>query len=95
MSAEDRQERRAQQLRRLQEINTRRREEKLQQDQERLERLLAVQVIVILNAYMFKVFQQNQNEIYVNVLYLPYDFFFFVMQPKCSKACCYFKSSHR
>ncbi|MED6257795.1 Actin- protein 5 [Ataeniobius toweri] len=43
VSVEERQERRAQQLRRLQEINTRRREEKLQQDQERLDRLLAVQ----------------------------------------------------
>lgn len=44
VSVEERQERRAQQLRRLQEINTRRREEKLQQDQERLDRLMAVQV---------------------------------------------------
>uniref|UniRef100_A0A3B3BGU7 Actin-related protein 5 n=1 Tax=Oryzias melastigma TaxID=30732 RepID=A0A3B3BGU7_ORYME len=43
VTAEERQERRAQQLRRLQEINARRREEKLQQDQERLDRLLAVQ----------------------------------------------------
>uniref|UniRef100_A0A3P8WW16 Actin-related protein 5 n=1 Tax=Cynoglossus semilaevis TaxID=244447 RepID=A0A3P8WW16_CYNSE len=43
VSVEERQERRAQQLRRLQEINARRREEKLQQDQERLDRLLAVQ----------------------------------------------------
>lgn len=43
VSVEERQERRAQQLRRLQEINTRRREEKLQQDQERLDRLMAVQ----------------------------------------------------
>uniref|UniRef100_A0A3B3Y968 Actin-related protein 5 n=1 Tax=Poecilia mexicana TaxID=48701 RepID=A0A3B3Y968_9TELE len=46
VSAEERQERRAQQLRRLQEINTRRREEKLQQDQERLDRLLAVQELL-------------------------------------------------
>ncbi|XP_069035607.1 actin-related protein 5 isoform X2 [Lepisosteus oculatus] len=46
LSAEERQERRAQQLRRLQELNTRRREEKLQQDQERLERLLAVQELL-------------------------------------------------
>lgn len=43
VSVEERQERRAQQLRRLQEINARRREEKLQQDQERLDRLMAVQ----------------------------------------------------
>lgn len=43
VSVEERQERRAQQLRRLQEINARRREEKLLQDQERLDRLLAVQ----------------------------------------------------
>lgn len=43
LSAEERQERRVQQLRRLQEINARRREEKLQQDQERLDKLLAVQ----------------------------------------------------
>lgn len=43
VSAEERQERRAQQLRRLQEINARRREEKLLQDQERLDRLMAVQ----------------------------------------------------
>ncbi|KAI3357271.1 hypothetical protein L3Q82_015725 [Scortum barcoo] len=41
VSVEERQERRAQQLRRLQEINARRREEKLQQDQERLDRLMA------------------------------------------------------
>ncbi|KAM7404458.1 hypothetical protein PAMP_011803 [Pampus punctatissimus] len=41
VSVEERQERRAQQLRRLQEINARRREEKLQQDQEKLDRLLA------------------------------------------------------
>ncbi|MEQ2277333.1 Actin- protein 5 [Xenotaenia resolanae] len=46
VSVEERQERRAQQLRRLQEINTRRREEKLQQDQERLDRLLAVQELL-------------------------------------------------
>lgn len=43
VSVEERQERRAQQLRRLQEINARRREEKLLQDQERLDRLMAVQ----------------------------------------------------
>ncbi|TKS77330.1 Actin-related protein 5 [Collichthys lucidus] len=41
VSVEERQERRAQQLRRLQEINARRREEKLLQDQERLDRLMA------------------------------------------------------
>lgn len=43
VSVEERHERRAQQLRRLQEINARRREEKLLQDQERLDRLMAVQ----------------------------------------------------
>lgn len=43
VSAEERQERRAQQLRRLQEINARRREEKLLQDQEKLDGLMAVQ----------------------------------------------------
>ncbi|KAM8947091.1 actin-related protein 5 [Pelodytes ibericus] len=41
--SEEKQERRQQQLRRLQELNARRREEKLQQDQERLDRLLFVQ----------------------------------------------------
>ncbi|KAM8862825.1 actin-related protein 5 isoform 1-T2 [Spinachia spinachia] len=46
VSVEERQERRAQQLRRLQEINARRREEKLLQDQERLDRLLAVQELL-------------------------------------------------
>lgn len=45
VGAEERQERRANQLRRLQEINARRREEKNQQDQERLDNLLAVQVM--------------------------------------------------
>ena len=44
LTAEEKQERRQQQLRRLQELNARRREEKLQLDQERLERLLYVQV---------------------------------------------------
>lgn len=44
VSVEERQERRAQQLRRLQEINARRREEKLLQDQEKLDGLMAVQV---------------------------------------------------
>nr|XP_046251917.1 actin-related protein 5 [Scatophagus argus] len=46
VSVEERQERRAQQLRRLQEINARRREEKLLQDQERLDRLMAVQELL-------------------------------------------------
>ncbi|XP_071331791.1 actin-related protein 5 [Trachinotus anak] len=46
VSVEERQERRAQQLRRLQEINARRREEKLQQDQDRLDRLMAVQELL-------------------------------------------------
>ncbi|XP_077575495.1 actin-related protein 5 [Stigmatopora nigra] len=46
VSAEERQERRAQQLKRLQEINARRRGEKLHQDQERLERLMAVQELL-------------------------------------------------
>lgn len=44
LSSEEKQERRQQQLRRLQELNARRREEKLQLDQERLDRLLYVQV---------------------------------------------------
>ncbi|XP_028308280.1 actin-related protein 5 [Gouania willdenowi] len=43
---EDRHERRAQQLRRINEINARRREEKLQQDQERLDRLMTVQELL-------------------------------------------------
>ncbi|XP_037098796.1 actin-related protein 5 [Syngnathus acus] len=46
VSVEERQERRAQQLRRLQEINARRRGEKLHQDQERLDRLMAVQELL-------------------------------------------------
>ncbi|KAM7326968.1 hypothetical protein ACRRTK_013335 [Alexandromys fortis] len=46
LTAEEKQERRQQQLRRLQELNARRREEKLQQDQERLERLLYVQELL-------------------------------------------------
>ncbi|XP_067266157.1 actin-related protein 5 [Chanodichthys erythropterus] len=46
MSAEERNERKAQQLRRLQEINSRRREEKLQEDQKRLETLLSVQELL-------------------------------------------------
>ncbi|CAH2292729.1 actin-related 5 [Pelobates cultripes] len=44
--SEEKQERRQQQLRRLQELNARRREEKLQQDQERLDRLLYVQELL-------------------------------------------------
>lgn len=44
LTSEEKQERRQQQLRRLQELNARRREEKLQLDQERLDRLLYVQV---------------------------------------------------
>ncbi|XP_068768464.1 actin-related protein 5 isoform X5 [Struthio camelus] len=43
LTSEEKQERRQQQLRRLQELNARRREEKLQLDQERLDRLLYVQ----------------------------------------------------
>ncbi|XP_052581490.1 actin-related protein 5 isoform X1 [Peromyscus californicus insignis] len=46
LTAEEKQERRQQQLRRLQELNARRREEKLQLDQERLERLLYVQELL-------------------------------------------------
>lgn len=46
LTSEEKQERRQQQLRRLQELNARRREEKLQLDQERLDRLLYVQVIM-------------------------------------------------
>lgn len=45
LTSEEKQERRQQQLRRLQELNARRREEKLQLDQERLDRLLCVQVM--------------------------------------------------
>ncbi|XP_056320618.1 actin-related protein 5 [Danio aesculapii] len=43
VSAEERSERRAQQLRRIQEINSRRREERILEDQKRLDTLLAVQ----------------------------------------------------
>lgn len=46
VTSEEKQERRQQQLKRLQELNARRREEKLQQDQERLERLLCVQELL-------------------------------------------------
>ncbi|KAI4871619.1 hypothetical protein NFI96_013397 [Prochilodus magdalenae] len=45
-SVEERQERRVQQLRRLEELNNRHREERLQQDQERLDTLLAVQELM-------------------------------------------------
>ncbi|XP_065149196.1 actin-related protein 5 [Paramisgurnus dabryanus] len=45
-STEERNERKAQQLRRLQEINNRRREEKLQEDQKRLQTLLSVQELL-------------------------------------------------
>jgi len=53
VNVEERQERRAQQLRRLQEINARRREEKLLQDQERLDRLQAVQARARLHHLLF------------------------------------------
>ncbi|XP_053571401.1 actin-related protein 5 [Bombina bombina] len=46
LTSEEKQERRQQQLRRLQELNARRREEKLQQDQEKLDRLLYVQELL-------------------------------------------------
>ncbi|KAK2505058.1 hypothetical protein MC885_016949 [Smutsia gigantea] len=46
LTSEERQERRQQQLRRLQELNARRREERLQLDQERLDRLLYVQELL-------------------------------------------------
>ncbi|XP_038605969.1 actin-related protein 5 [Tachyglossus aculeatus] len=46
LTAEGKQERRQQQVRRLQELNARRREEKLQLDQERLDRLLFVQELL-------------------------------------------------
>ncbi|NXC12041.1 ARP5 protein, partial [Corythaeola cristata] len=46
LTSEEKQERRQQQLRRLQELNARRREEKLQLDQERLDRLLYVQELL-------------------------------------------------
>uniref|UniRef100_UPI00398F6402 actin-related protein 5 isoform X2 n=1 Tax=Pristiophorus japonicus TaxID=55135 RepID=UPI00398F6402 len=46
LTAEEKLERRQQQIRRLQELNTRRREEKLQLDQERLERLLSIQELL-------------------------------------------------
>uniref|UniRef100_A0A4W3JJK8 Actin related protein 5 n=1 Tax=Callorhinchus milii TaxID=7868 RepID=A0A4W3JJK8_CALMI len=46
LTAEEKLERRQQQIRRLQELNARRREEKLQLDQERLERLLSIQELL-------------------------------------------------
>ncbi|XP_072412428.1 actin-related protein 5 [Chiloscyllium punctatum] len=46
LTAEERMERRQQQIRRLQELNARRREEKLHLDQERLERLLSIQELL-------------------------------------------------
>uniref|UniRef100_A0A671RZR2 Actin-related protein 5 n=1 Tax=Sinocyclocheilus anshuiensis TaxID=1608454 RepID=A0A671RZR2_9TELE len=46
VSVEEKNERKTQQLRRLQEINSRRREEKLQEDQKRLETLLSVQELL-------------------------------------------------
>ncbi|XP_069740328.1 actin-related protein 5 isoform X2 [Narcine bancroftii] len=46
MTVEEKMERRQQQIRRLQELNARRREEKLQLDQERLERLLSIQELL-------------------------------------------------
>ncbi|KAJ6661077.1 hypothetical protein lerEdw1_016878 [Lerista edwardsae] len=46
LTSEEKQERRQQQLRRLQELNARRREEKLQLDQERLDRLLYIQELL-------------------------------------------------
>lgn len=55
VSVEERQERRAQQLRRLQEINARRREEKLLQDQEKLDGLMAVQARD--SVYLFRNFR--------------------------------------
>ncbi|KAK2851187.1 hypothetical protein Q5P01_007463 [Channa striata] len=61
VTVEERQERRAQQLRRLQEINARRREEKLQQDQERLDRLLAIQEL--LEDGLFDQFHKNLVEL--------------------------------
>lgn len=46
LTTDEKLERRQQQLRRLQELNARRREEKLQLDQERLEKLLSVQELL-------------------------------------------------
>lgn len=70
VGAEERQERRANQLRRLQEINARRREEKIQQDQERLDSLLAVQVLgdIHLNTET-KFLSRDQKIIYAILIY--------------------------
>lgn len=46
-NAEERQEKRVQQLRRLEEMSNRHREERLQQDQKRLHTLLMVQVYML------------------------------------------------
>lgn len=46
LTVEEKMERRQQQIRRLQELNARRREEKLQLDQEKLERLLSIQELL-------------------------------------------------
>ncbi|XP_072223366.1 actin-related protein 5 [Leuresthes tenuis] len=81
VSVEERQERRAQQLRRLQEINARRREEKLQQDQERLDRLLAVQELLedgLLDQFHKSLVELNMDsaeelQSYINKLQLAVD----------------------
>ncbi|XP_071779777.2 actin-related protein 5 [Centroberyx gerrardi] len=78
VSVEERQERRAQQLRRLQEINARRREEKLQQDQERLDKLLAVQELLddgLLDQFHKNLVELNMDsaeelQSYINKLHL-------------------------
>ncbi|KAM4610414.1 actin-related protein 5 [Polymixia lowei] len=78
VSVEERQERRAQQLRRLQEINARRREEKLQQDQERLDKLLAVQDLLedgLLDQFHKNLVELNMDsaeelQSYINKLHL-------------------------
>ncbi|XP_068454146.1 actin-related protein 5 [Clinocottus analis] len=78
VSVEERQERRAQQLRRLQEINARRREEKLLQDQERLDRLLGVQELLedgLLDQFHKKLVELNMDsaeelQSYINKLQL-------------------------
>lgn len=59
VSVEERQERRAQQLRRLQEMNARRREEKLLQDQEKLDRLMAVQARESLHIFCLVFYTQH------------------------------------
>ncbi|KAM4563500.1 actin-related protein 5 [Odontesthes bonariensis] len=81
VSVEERQERRAQQLRRLQEINARRREEKLQQDHERLDRLLAVQELLedgLLDQFHKSLVELNMDsaeelQSYINKLQLAVD----------------------